>query len=129
MAESSRLWRDRLLPGLTGVTMLVAIWMVFLLVPSERDQGLVQRIFYFHVPLAWMAFAGFAFVAGASVWFLARGSDRADRLAHANAEVGLLYTTLVLVTGPIWAELCTCVPPQSSSENGPPISTTRTWSG
>ena len=103
MAESSRLWRDRLLPGLTGVTMLVAIWMVFLLVPSERDQGLVQRIFYFHVPLAWMAFAGFAFVAGASVWFLARGSDRADRLAHANAEVGLLYTTLVLVTGPIWA--------------------------
>ena len=73
--------------------MLAAIFMVFVLVPSERDQGIVQRIFYFHVNLAWMAFGGFALVAAMSVWFLRTGGRRADRLAHANAEVGMLYTT------------------------------------
>jgi heme exporter protein C len=103
MDDAPRLWRDRLLPGLTCAAMLAAIAMVFLLVPSEREQGVVQRIFYFHVALAWLSFAAFAAVAAASAWFLARGSDDADRLARANAEVGMLYTTLVLVTGPIWA--------------------------
>ncbi|HEY8516774.1 MAG TPA: cytochrome c biogenesis protein CcsA [Candidatus Binatia bacterium] len=98
-----RIWRDTLLPALTCVAMLAALYMVFVLVPSEREQGVVQRIFYFHVNLAWMAFAGFVFVAIASVQYLRTGSRRADQLAHANAEVGLLYTTLVLVTGPIWA--------------------------
>lgn len=98
-----KLWRDRLLPALTCVVMLVAIYLVFLAVPSDREQGVVQRIFYFHVASAWMAFAGFALVAIASIRFLMTGDRRADRLAHANAEVGMLYTTLVLVTGPIWA--------------------------
>lgn len=103
MTGSRSLWRDTILPWLTCGAMLGAIFMVFVLVPSEREQGVVQRIFYFHVNLAWMAFAGFVFVAIASAWYLKTGSRRADRLAHANAEVGLLYTTLVLVTGPIWA--------------------------
>mgnify|MGYP000054676078 FL=1 len=103
MSESRRTWQDVILPWATFFSMLAAIFMVFLLVPSERDQGIVQRIFYFHVNLAWMAFGGFALVAGMSAWFLRTGSRRADRLAHANAEVGMLYTTLVLVTGPIWA--------------------------
>src|SRR5215471_12938180 len=100
---SRSLWREVLLPALTCVAMVSALVLVFLVVPSERDQGVVQRIFYFHVSAAWMAFAGFAVVAVASVWFLVRGDQRADRLALANAEVGMLYTTLVLVTGPIWA--------------------------
>ena len=103
MSESRRTWQDVILPWSTFVSMLAASVMVFLLVPSERDQGIVQRIFYFHVNLAWMAFGGFALVAGTSIWFLRTGSRRADRLAHANAEVGMLFTTLVLVTGPIWA--------------------------
>jgi heme exporter protein C len=103
MRDSGGLWRDTLLPWLTCAAMLGAIAMVFLVVPSEREQGVVQRIFYFHVNLAWMAFAGFAFVAVASIWYLATGNAHADRLALANAEVGLLYTTLVMVTGPIWA--------------------------
>ena len=103
MSESRRTWQDVILPWATFFSMLAAIFMVFLLVPSERDQGIVQRIFYFHVNLAWMAFAGFAFVAAASIWYLATGNATADRLAVANAEVGLLYTTLVMVTGPIWA--------------------------
>ncbi|HZR84896.1 MAG TPA: cytochrome c biogenesis protein CcsA [Candidatus Binatia bacterium] len=103
MDDSSRIWRDRILPGATGAFMVAAIAMVFLVVPSEREQGVVQRIFYFHVATAWICFAGFAIVAGASIRFLMTGSEGADRLAHASAEVSLLYTTLVLVVGPIWA--------------------------
>jgi heme exporter protein C len=99
----AHLWRDAILPWLTGITMLVAILLVFVIVPDERVQGVVQRIFYFHVHLAWMSFAGFVCVSIASAWFLYTGSREADRLAEANAEVGIVYTTLVLVTGPIWA--------------------------
>lgn len=98
-----KLWSDVLLPALTGVTMLAAVVMVFWIVPNEKVQGVVQRIFYFHVHLAWMCFGGFLFVAGASAWYLKTGSPVADRYAEANAEVGLLYTTLMLWTGPLWA--------------------------
>jgi heme exporter protein C len=65
--------------------------------------GVVQRIFYFHVSSAWAAFVGFFLVAGASVEYLRTGSPGADRLAAASAEVGVLFCTIVLVTGPIWA--------------------------
>lgn len=96
-------WRDTALPALTGIFMLAAIILIFFVVPNEKVQGVTQRIFYFHVHLAWMAFGGFVFVAIASVQFLRTGSQRASQLALANAEVGLLFTTLVLVTGSIWA--------------------------
>jgi len=93
----------RLLPPLTGLTMLAALTIVFLVVPTEADMGIVQRIFYFHVASAWVAFLGFFMVAGASAVYLWNGSPAADRLAYAAAEVGVLFCTLVLVTGPIWA--------------------------
>lgn len=84
--------------------MLAAIIMVFVMVPSDRAQGVVQRIFYFHVNLAWMCFGGFLIVSIASAWYLTTGRRSADRLAHASAEVGMLYTTLMLITGPLWAK-------------------------
>lgn len=92
-----------LLPWSTFVVMLAALYMVFLYVPSERVQGTVQRIFYFHVPSAWMAFLGFFVVAASSTIFLWRGSRRADLLARAAAEVGMVFCSFVLLTGPIWA--------------------------
>ncbi len=76
---------------------------MFLYVPNERMQGAVQRIFYFHVNCAWAAFLGFFVAAGASALFLWRGRSDHDRLAHAAVEVGMLFCTMVLVTGPIWA--------------------------
>ena len=91
------------LPALTCVAMLAALWLVFMVVPTEREMGIVQRIFYFHVSSAWAAFLAFFLVAGASGVYLWKGSRAADRLAHASAEVGVLFCTLVLVTGPIWA--------------------------
>jgi heme exporter protein C len=95
--------RKYLLPALTCAFMLAALWLVFMVVPTEREMGIVQRIFYFHVSSAWAAFLGFFLVAGGSAVYLWNGSRRADRLAYASAEVGVLFCTLVLVTGPIWA--------------------------
>lgn len=65
--------------------------------------GQLQRIFYVHVPSAWVAYLGFAIVFMASAAFLRTGSHRWDLLAHSAAEVGVVFCTLVLVTGPIWA--------------------------
>jgi heme exporter protein C len=66
--------------------------------------GIVQKIFYFHVPLAWNAFLGFTIVFFASFRYLATRNPKWDSRAVAAAEVGVLFTTLVLITGPIWAK-------------------------
>ena len=91
------------LPWLAGPAMIAALYLIFMVVPTERDQGIVQRIFYFHVPSAWTAFAGFFLVCGASMVVLVRGDEYWDRVARAAAEVGMVFCTLVLLTGPIWA--------------------------
>ena len=65
--------------------------------------GQVQRIFYFHVPIAVMSFLAFFVVFLASVVFLVRRTPVWDRLAHASAEVGVVFVTLALITGVIWA--------------------------
>src|SRR5262249_5980071 len=93
----------RVLPAVTCAAMLAALYLVFMVVPTEQQMGIVQRIFYFHVSSAWMAFIGFFLVAGASAVYLWNGSRAADRLAEAAAEGGVLFCSLVLVTGPIWA--------------------------
>ncbi len=94
---------ETLLPLAATIAMLVALWCVFVHAPNERIQGTVQRIFYFHVNSAWSAFLGFGVAAGASALFLWRGRAEHDRLAQAAVEVGMLFCTMVLVTGPIWA--------------------------
>jgi heme exporter protein C len=93
----------RLFPPLVFVTMLTALYLVFMVVPNERDMGIVQRIFYFHVASAWVTFAAFFLVAAASGVYLWNGSRAADRFAEASAEAGVLFCTFVLLTGPIWA--------------------------
>lgn len=94
---------DDLLPPVTGVTVTVALYLVFLYAPTAQGEGNVQRIFYFHVPLAVLTFTAFGVVAVASALFLWRGSRTWDRLAHASAEVGMVFCTLVLFTGMMWA--------------------------
>ena len=84
--------------------MLAALYMVFVVVPTEADQGIVQRIFYFHVPCAWVAFASFALVAVAGIFYLWLGDQVWDDLGYAAAEVGTIFCGLVLITGSIWAK-------------------------
>jgi heme exporter protein C len=71
--------------------------------PTEQTMGDVQRIFYYHVPSAWTAFCLFFVNLAASIVYLIRRNPKADALALASAEVGVVFCTVVLVTGPIWA--------------------------
>lgn len=95
---------SKLLGWLSLASMLTAIVMVFDYVPTEADQGIVQRIFYFHVPCAWVAFAAFGIVAIAGVFYLWLGNSLWDDLGYAAAEVGMVFCTLMLVSGMLWAK-------------------------
>jgi heme exporter protein C len=86
---------------------LMALALTFaFFVAREADQamgGQLQRIFYFHVPSAWVAYLAFALVFIASIAYLRTAARRWDLLAHASAEIGVVFCSLVLITGPIWA--------------------------
>jgi heme exporter protein C len=86
----------------SGVTVLVALYMTFLYAPTDSVQGPVQRVFYLHLPMAWIAYLAFFVVFVASIAYLWKRNRRWDQLARASAEVGLVFTTLVLITGSIW---------------------------
>lgn len=94
--------KGKLLIGFSALMMMVALWLAFIWVPMAQD-GVVQRIFYFHVGLAWVAGIAFLMVFIWSILYLAKRSHKWDMYASASAEVGLVFTTLVLVTGSIWA--------------------------
>jgi heme exporter protein C len=70
--------------------------------PQEPIMGIVQKIFYFHVPCAIMLFASTFVCAGGSLAFLFKGSERGDRLALAAGELGVMFGLCVLVSGPLW---------------------------
>ncbi len=88
-----------------GALILLALLLpaAFLHAPEDLEQGPPQRIFYVHVPAAWIAFLAFFVVFVASIALLATGRSRYDLLASASAEVGVVFTTGVLITGPLWA--------------------------
>lgn len=90
--------------ALSLVLFVTALYMVFIYVPTEETMGIVQRIFYFHVPVAWVAFLAFFIVFLSSIFYLWRRDDRWDIIASSSAEVGIVFTTLVLITGSIWAK-------------------------
>jgi heme exporter protein C len=88
----------------TLALMLASIFMVFEYVPTEADEGIVQRIFYFHVPCAWVAFAAFGLVAISGVLYLWLGDQIWDDLGYAAAETGMVFCTLMLISGSLWAK-------------------------
>jgi len=71
--------------------------------PTEQTMGEVQRIFYYHVPSAWVAGVCFFVNFLASIAYIVKRNEKADALAAASAEVGVVFCTIVLITGPIWA--------------------------
>ena len=88
--------------ALTTVGMLLTIWAAFIYAPTEAVEGPVQRIFYVHVPLAWISYLAFFFVLLGSVIYLWRRDERWDTFARVNAEIGTVFTTLVLISGSLW---------------------------
>lgn len=94
---------QKLLAVAATVAMAATIWAALRIAPEDAEQGPPQRIFYIHVPSAWIAFLAFGVVFVASIALLATGKRRWDDLAAASAEVGVIFTTAVLITGPLWA--------------------------
>ncbi len=107
MPESTSRTSDKLTPvlGIAAAAMLtVALYMIFVWAPNESTMGVVQRIFYFHVPSAatsWVAF----FIGGvAAVRYLISRNPRLDDLSLACNETGLVFCIVNLVTGAFWAK-------------------------
>jgi heme exporter protein C len=103
MQRASGLFRGTLFAA-TAVLMPVALYLIFLAAPEEKVMGPVQKLFYVHVPIAAVTFLSvFVLLAGAIGYLWTRHAAW-DHLSIASAEVGLLFCTLVLITGPIWAK-------------------------
>jgi heme exporter protein C len=92
----------RTLGWLAGLGLLAGLVTAFGVAPREATQGNVQRIMYLHVPSIWVAYLAFGIVLVASIAYLWRRAETADRIAHASAEVGVLFTGLAIASGAIW---------------------------
>jgi heme exporter protein C len=88
--------------ALTAVGMILTIWAAFIYAPTELVEGPIQRIFYAHVPLAWNSYVAFFFTLLGGALYLWRRDERWDSFARVNAEIGLVFTTLVLMSGSFW---------------------------
>src|SRR5207237_6514288 len=88
---------------LTAALLSYALYEALIAAPTEQTMGNVQRILYYHVASAWTAFLLFFINFGASVAYLIRRNPIADAIAVTTAEVGVVFCTVVLVTGPLWA--------------------------
>ena len=95
---------SRTLGVLALVALAIGLVLGFVVAPRELTQGNVQRIMYVHVPAILVAYLAFGVVLIASIVYLAGRSEGADRVAHASAEVGLLYTGINIATGSIWGK-------------------------
>jgi heme exporter protein C len=103
-AMSAEAYADQAIRRLVRWTaggLIIGLAAIFLWVPTE-SQGIVQRIFYIHVPAAWAAYLAFTIVALASIGYLWKRTRRWDLLALAAAEAGLLFTVVNLFTGMLW---------------------------
>ncbi len=96
-------WMDGLF-AITTVLMVVNVYLIFLWVPKEAVQGNVQRLFYFHLPVAWIAYLAFFLVFIFSILHLRKRSAQWDRWAYSSAELGVVFTSATIVSGIIWAK-------------------------
>ncbi len=96
---SSKVWL-----GASALLMMAALYMVFIYVPTEATMGIVQRIFYLMVPMGWLALLSFLILFVGSILYLAKREGKWDTLAYCSAEMGLVFATLTLVTGSLWAK-------------------------
>jgi heme exporter protein C len=90
------------LTAIAALMMMRAIWMAFYYAPEEAQMGFVYRIFYFHVPSAWMMMLATLIMAVASVGYLIKKTDGWDRLADASVELSLIFGAMVMISGPLW---------------------------
>ena len=89
---------------ISGAAVILSIWMIFMWVPTEINQGLVQRILYVHVPFAWASMVAIIAVAFARLMFLITKKTYWDNLAQSLAEVGVVCAVVMLFSGIVWAK-------------------------
>ena len=95
----------RIILGAVALLLVIAAaYASFFIAPTERTMGDIQRIFYFHVGSAWAAMDAFFVCFLANLLYVWKRQQKYDSLAVSCAEVGLVLTTVVLITGPIWAK-------------------------
>ena len=92
-----------ILAAVTAVLLGYAAYQALVAAPTDQMQGDVYRIIYYHVPSAWTAFILFFVNFGASIFYLVKRRPAADMVALTAGEVGVVFLTVNLVTGPIWA--------------------------
>jgi len=88
-----------------AVLVIVTTWVIFAWTPIEATQGVIQRIYYVHVPLAWIAEMAFAMTALLGIMYLWLRDDRLDAAAVSAAEGGVFMATGLLIVGPLWARV------------------------
>jgi heme exporter protein C len=94
----------RIILGAVAILLVIAAaYAAFFIAPEESTMHLIQRIFYFHVGSAWAGMDAFLVCFFANLLYVWKREPRYDWLAVSGAEVGLVLTTVVLITGPIWA--------------------------
>src|SRR5579859_2696710 len=94
----------RIILGAVAILLVLAsAYASFFIAPEERTMGVIQRIFYFHVASAWAGFTAFFLCFIGNLLYVWKRDQKFDWLAVSGAEVGLAFTTVVLITGPIWA--------------------------
>lgn len=87
----------------TPVLIAAALILVFFFTPQERTMGEVQRIFYFHVPTAWVGFLAFLVTAIAGVAYLRTRAPHWDLVGRVSVEIGLVFAVMTVLSGSIWA--------------------------
>lgn len=94
---------NRILIPISAIGIIGGLYMALIFAPTEATMGHVQRIFYFHVPSAWVGFFAFFVTFVASILYLWKADLKWDRLAFSSAEIGVAFMTMAIITGSIWA--------------------------
>ncbi|MBX7149608.1 cytochrome c biogenesis protein CcsA [bacterium] len=97
-----KIFSSKLVP-LLYLLLVVCFYLIFMVAPQEATQGMVHKIFYCHVSSAFNMYLGFGLSGIFAVLFLIKKEDSHYQMAMAGVEAGLLFCTMVLATGPVWA--------------------------
>ena len=88
----------------TALVMFAAFTLISVYAPQEKTMGVTQKIFYLHVPLAWVTILAFLVIFVCSILFLAKGNVLYDNIARSSAKIGFIFNSLMLLSGSIWAK-------------------------
>jgi heme exporter protein C len=95
---------NKLIDLSAAISIPIALYFAFIFAPVEVKMGAIQKIFYFHVASAWVGFFALFVTFIASIVFLKRRDSASDHTAASSAEIGLLFCSIVLISGPLWAK-------------------------